>query len=142
MEAYFWGLGFRAWKHIIDTGTYIARANTENYPYVFPNRLELSIAVQTPNAGPQTSTNKQTDKQTNKQTNNQTSKQTNKHTHTISQRYKTSCLGFSSAQNKLNPKPLSSSFLWFIVRILEGNPKKELLRGLLGIPKALFQSAN
>ena len=27
-------------------------------------------------------------------------------------------------------RPLSSSFLWFIFRILEGNPKKELLRGL------------
>ena len=27
-------------------------------------------------------------------------------------------------------RPLSSSFLWFIFRILQGNPKKELLRGL------------
>ena len=27
-------------------------------------------------------------------------------------------------------RPRSSSFLWFIFRILEGNPKKELLRGL------------
>ena len=27
-------------------------------------------------------------------------------------------------------RPLSSSFLWFIARILQGNPKKELLRGL------------
>ena len=27
-------------------------------------------------------------------------------------------------------RPLSSSFLWFMFRILEGNPKKELLRGL------------
>ena len=27
-------------------------------------------------------------------------------------------------------RPLSSSFLWFIFRILSGNPKKELLRGL------------
>ena len=26
--------------------------------------------------------------------------------------------------------PLSSSFLWFIFRILQGNPKRELLRGL------------
>ena len=26
--------------------------------------------------------------------------------------------------------PLSSSFLWFIFRTLERNPKKELLRGL------------
>ena len=25
--------------------------------------------------------------------------------------------------------PLSSSFLWFILRILSGNPQKELLRG-------------
>ena len=27
-------------------------------------------------------------------------------------------------------RPLSRSFLWFIFRILLGNPKKELLRGL------------
>ena len=27
-------------------------------------------------------------------------------------------------------KPLNSSFLWFIFRILQGNPKKELLGGL------------
>ena len=27
-------------------------------------------------------------------------------------------------------RPLSSSFLWFIFRVLQGNPKKELLRGL------------
>ena len=27
-------------------------------------------------------------------------------------------------------RPLSSSILWFIFRILGGNPKKELLRGL------------
>ena len=26
-------------------------------------------------------------------------------------------------------RPLSSSFLWFILRLLRGNPKKELLRG-------------
>ena len=30
-------------------------------------------------------------------------------------------------------RPLSSSFFWFIFRILYGNPQKELLRGLLGI---------
>ena len=27
-------------------------------------------------------------------------------------------------------RPLRSSFLWFIFGILQGNPKKELLRGL------------
>ena len=27
-------------------------------------------------------------------------------------------------------RPLSSSFLWLLFRILQGNPKKELLRGL------------
>ena len=30
----------------------------------------------------------------------------------------------------LTHRPLSSSFLWFIFRILQGNPKKDLLRGL------------
>ena len=30
----------------------------------------------------------------------------------------------------LTHRPLSSSFLWFIFRILYGNPKIELLRGL------------
>ena len=40
----------------------------------------------------------------------------------------------SSAQDSrvqgFTHRPLSSSFLWFIFRILQGNPKKELLRGL------------
>ena len=37
----------------------------------------------------------------------------------------------------LNPthRPLSSSLLWCIFRILEGNPKKELLSGLWDYPK-------
>ena len=35
-----------------------------------------------------------------------------------------------SASISLNPRPLSSSFLWFIFRILQGHPQKERLRGL------------
>ena len=34
-----------------------------------------------------------------------------------------SCAGFTH-------RPLSSCFLWYIFRILQGNPKKELLTGL------------
>ena len=39
---------------------------------------------------------------------------------------------FDWMRNNFGPsrRPLSSSFLWFIFRILQGNPKKELLRGL------------
>ena len=49
----------------------------------------------------------------------------------------TGALLLLSATSKLQPRqpqathrPLSSSFFWIIFRILEGNPKKELLRGL------------
>ena len=39
----------------------------------------------------------------------------------------------------ITPRALSSSFLWLILRILEGIPKKELLRGLwVGSLLALF----
>ena len=31
-------------------------------------------------------------------------------------------------------RPLSSSFLWFLFRILQGNPKKEMLGGLWVAP--------
>ena len=43
----------------------------------------------------------------------------------------------SEISNPKNPThgPLSSSFLWFIFRILQGNPNKELLRGLWVSPK-------
>ena len=39
-------------------------------------------------------------------------------------------LEYKGSMGALTHRPLSSSFLWFIFRILYGNPKKELLRGL------------
>ena len=53
-----------------------------------------------------------------------------------------------SKEGVINPtlRPHSSSFLWFICRILEGNPKQELLWGLrvnlkgLKLPRPRFQT--
>ena len=39
-------------------------------------------------------------------------------------------------------RPLSSSFLWLIFQTLQGNPKKELLRGLWVQPYYLYASAS
>ena len=39
-------------------------------------------------------------------------------------------LEFGSLRLGSTQRPLSGSFLWFIFRILQGNPQKGLLRGL------------